>query len=403
MIRGVRSQDDEVRGLVEELATTKDPRALWPRITEIVGRGEPELLHELTRAIADNASRFGSNPWVLESTLDEIERVLALTPGLANAASLARILRVPRTKVGSKDELARVRFAASLLASAQERSVLTTMLEERGKDPASEELLACWLQEAVVRADTFFEERLATDLWKRLKAKSHPLAVLPLELDEVEVGFRGYVPRYELHAARVAPPRRPSRPPKRPRLVHDRDGSPLTHEEVLDPKELEPLSAAVRGWQESSNGRVEVHVYCFGRRCLEGEVTPEFLSSLGVNCTQGQAAEAATPDAAPLVSTIALARALNVLFAAAANGGAYGGARRGAYGRLEAWTTIGALAGVSITSGLDKVIKAAEASSWLEIDATSFPWFDRVAWDLGLCVLRPDGHSLAVLAATDTD
>lgn len=399
MIRPVQTPDDEVRALVDELAETKDPRALWPRITEIVGRGEPQLLEHLTQEIARSAQRFGAHPWVLESTLDEIERVLALTPGLANAEVLGRILRIPRAKVGSKEEQARVRFAASLLASAQERAVFLTMLEERGKDEASEELLSTWLQESVVRGDSFVDERLALELWRRLKAKNHPLSILPLELDEVESGLRGYVPRYELYAARVAPPRRPSRPPRRPRLVHDRDGAPLTHEEVLDPRELEPIGAAVRGWQESSNGRVEIHVYCFGRRCLEGEVTGDFLNSLGLSCVRGQA----PAELGPTVTAIPLTRAINVLFAAAANGGAYGGARRGAYGRLDAWTSIAALCGTPMSVGFDKIIKAAESSSWLELEVASYPWFDRVAWDLGLCVLRPDERSLAVLAATDTD
>lgn len=398
MMRNVRTPDDEARALVDELAETKDPRALWPRITEIVARGEPEILEQLTEELKRSAQRFGAHPWVLESTFDEIERVLALTPGLANAEVLGRIVREPRTRPGSKEEQGRVRFAASLLASAQERAVFSTMLEACGKDEASEELLASWLQESVVRGDSFIDERLAVELWRRLKTKAHPLSVLPLELDEVEAGLRAYVPRYELHAARVAPPRRPSRPPRRPRLVHDRDGAPLTHEEVLDPRELEPIGAAVRGWQESSNGRVEIHVYCFGRRCLEGEVTGEFLSSLGLSCVRGQ-----TPAEGPTVSGVPVTRAINVLFASSANGGAYGGARRGAYGRLEAWTSIAALCGTPMSAGYDKIIKAAESSSWLELDTSNYPWFDRVAWDLGLCVLRPDERSLAVLAATDTD
>jgi hypothetical protein len=30
-------------------------------------------------------------------------------------------------------------------------------------------------------------------------------------------------------------------------------------------------------------------------------------------------------------------------------------------------------------------------------------WFDLVAWDLAVAVLRPDGHEIAVLSATDSD
>ena len=40
--------------------------------------------------------------------------------------------------------------------------------------------------------------------------------------------------------------------------------------------------------------------------------------------------------------------------------------------------------------------------SWFSFEAES-EWFYNVAWDLALAVLRPDGRSLAILAATDTD
>jgi hypothetical protein len=399
MIRRLPVPDEEeVRSLLEELAGTRDPRALWPRITEIVARKEPKLLLQFALGIENEASRFSANPWVAESTLDEIERVLALTPGYANAEVLTKILRIPRGKLSNKDEYARIRFAASLLASAQDREVMLRTLGERTLDEVTDELFACWLQEAVVRGDELEAEPRARELWRRLKARNHPLSALPLMLDELELGLRGYVPRYELHTSRVAPPRRPSRPPRRPRLVHDRDGAPLTHEAILDLKELEAIRAAPRGWQESSNGRLEVQIFGFGRRCLETEITTDFLASLGVNCSQGQEGENG-----PGLSIIAVSRALNVLFAASANGGAYGGARRGAYGRLDAWSSVAGLAGMMLEAGFEKIIKTAEASSWLELDTASLPWFERVAWDLGLCVLRPDGHSLAILAATDTD
>ena len=45
---------------------------------------------------------------------------------------------------------------------------------------------------------------------------------------------------------------------------------------------------------------------------------------------------------------------------------------------------------------------AAAAARWLGF-ACDAPWFERVAWDVGLAAVREDGRSLAVLAVTDTD
>ena len=61
------------------------------------------------------------------------------------------------------------------------------------------------------------------------------------------------------------------------------------------------------------------------------------------------------------------------------------------------------MTGETLAHGLDRVIRAAEASSWLELDVSSATWFDRVAWDFGFVVLPANGSTLAVLAATDTD
>lgn len=398
--RPVASLEDEIRAFVDDIAVTKDARSTWPRISEYVARGEPDVLLHVTRALIEERDAAQGSPWVRDQVLDEIERVLALTPGLNNASTLARILKIPRVtdQRGSEAEAQRTRSAASLLASAQDRNVLTTLLKELGRDPACSELLACWLQESIVRGESFHEERDAIELWRRLSNAGHPLAVLPLDLDEVEMALRGYVPRYELGTSRTPPPRRPSRPLRRPRLVHDRDGSILTHDEMVDAERLLAISSAVRGWKDSSNGRIETRLYSFGRRCLEGEVTPEFLRNLGVRCVQTRPG-----DEDPVLSQINFGRVVNLLFAAAANGGAYGGARRGAYGRLEAWKSIAGLAGAPLSAGFERVIRVAEASSWLEIDVSTATWFDRVAWHFGLIVLSGSGSELAVLAATDTD
>ena len=80
-----------------------------------------------------------------------------------------------------------------------------------------------------------------------------------------------------------------------------------------------------------------------------------------------------------------------ILFGAAANGGAYDSGLGGAYGRAATWRSVRALAGGSHVG-----------CAWWIFDAAN-DWFQRVAWDLGVACLRPGGHVMAVLAATDTD
>lgn len=80
-----------------------------------------------------------------------------------------------------------------------------------------------------------------------------------------------------------------------------------------------------------------------------------------------------------------------MVFGAAANGGAYDSGLGGAYGRAATWRSLSALAGGSHVG-----------CAWWIFDAAN-DWFHRVTWDLGVVCLRPGGHVMAVLAATDTD
>jgi hypothetical protein len=49
-----------------------------------------------------------------------------------------------------------------------------------------------------------------------------------------------------------------------------------------------------------------------------------------------------------------------------------------------------------------EVQDAAELCGWFSFEAAT-RWFNNIAWDIGLVVIRPNRTSLAVLAATDTD
>ncbi len=99
---------------------------------------------------------------------------------------------------------------------------------------------------------------------------------------------------------------------------------------------------------------------------------------------------------------VALAAVLNLLFSAAANGGAYNSGHFAAFGRLETWQTVAGLIGSPEGASFQEVAALAEQCTWFLFDAASH-WFSQVAWDIGASVLRADGRSLAILAATDTD
>jgi hypothetical protein len=102
------------------------------------------------------------------------------------------------------------------------------------------------------------------------------------------------------------------------------------------------------------------------------------------------------------VSAISPDRAWQVLFAAASTGAAYNSGLRGAYGRLAAWQSLGALAGAPQNAPFAETEALVQQSTWYGFEADT-KWFEQVAWDIGLVALAPGRRGLAVLAATDTD
>jgi hypothetical protein len=90
------------------------------------------------------------------------------------------------------------------------------------------------------------------------------------------------------------------------------------------------------------------------------------------------------------------------VFAAASTGGAYNHGEHGAYGRLLAWRSLAALAHAPQDASPADIQTLAERCSWYTFAGAS-PWFEQVAWDIGLATVSPDRRHLAILAATDTD
>jgi hypothetical protein len=156
------------------------------------------------------------------------------------------------------------------------------------------------------------------------------------------------------------------------------------------------MTVVVDQWVNGSNGQVEARLFEFDRPLAETDVSTPFLLSLGLDALAGE-------EAGELgVSVISPSNALSILFSAASTGGAYTRGRHGAYGRLDSWTSMGALVGASAGDPIENLAKQSKECLWLSVDPT-IGWFCQVAWDFGLICVRPDRRSLAALMATDTD
>ncbi|MFE5549561.1 DUF6183 family protein [Streptomyces sp. NPDC056534] len=158
------------------------------------------------------------------------------------------------------------------------------------------------------------------------------------------------------------------------------------------------MATAVANWVEESCGLVEARVFSLAAP-LEAESVPSALLTLELECLHGMEEQAAALSAA----ACSPAQAWRVLFAAASAGGAYNSGSYGAYGRLAAWRSLGALAGSPESSTFGAIEARARECIWHGFSAGT-EWFARVAWNIGLAALSPDRRRLPYwLRPTPTD
>jgi hypothetical protein len=150
------------------------------------------------------------------------------------------------------------------------------------------------------------------------------------------------------------------------------------------------LASPFATWLEQSNATVDAYIFEFDAPQDVSTIHPDNLRTLGVGSMAGL--QALRPTSLDAVCA--------QLFAAAAYGGAHDIGLGGGYGRLTMWQSVAALAGVPFTT-IEHVSAHAAECTWWYFDGT--PWFNAVAWDIGLIALRNDRRSMAVLAATDSD
>jgi uncharacterized protein (TIGR02996 family) len=251
---------------------------------------------------------------------------------------------------------------------------------------------SCLLHELVVRGRGHAALPDALAHAARMKECVHPLAWLPTRLLSADAFLPTLAVRFQPNGAHD------------PATTFGYGGAleaiavPLDAPRVVANEELPPESpvfAAIRSWVTDSNGRLEGRVFRLDRELDASTVSRLWFTRLPADSVGGSIVGTSW-----FVNRLASANALALLFAAAQTGGAYSRGEFGAYGRLHAWQSLGALAGCAPDARAEDVLQEVERCEWFSFGGSS--WFDGVI-DLGAICVRADRRTLALLAASDTD
>ena len=382
---------------VESLKGIRDWNEQLQQVERWAASGEVERLWEIAHLLETPGSSSLS-PLVSEAIFDHIETALALTPGVACATMLFRLAALPRRHTvqpwRTRPEAWRQAYLATLLASGQKAETLAALFTCGTDDSDQQDLLACLAQEMVVRHIPV--EGVGTSGFSAsdVVRASRPLSWLPLALVSGEEELAWFLPRRKFRGSSCGAPFGPDTPEERHAEPQPTGDAFAAAVEVL-PSTTAPTEA-VANWLHESNGKAESRLFVLDGSVEPAEISITTLIGLGLECLKGAEREDVR------LRRAALADVLNVLFSAAANGGAYSSGHFAAFGRQEMWRSVAGLAGSSEGASFQEVGAQAEQCNWFLFDAAS-DWFYQVAWDMGVLVLRPNRRSLAVLAATDTD
>lgn len=392
--------EHEIRGDVEALvdgirrsASLDDHNRTYAVIDGWAAEGRARALVALADALeAAAAAATGPSQDALEAAADRLEQALVRPVGPANVDALLRVLARARVHSvhGPQRSEARVRALASRLGASHDRHSLLAAIARAPRGP-HDELLACWMHEAILRGAALEHEPVAIDFQRSLAERGHALGELPLARLASEAGLARYLPRYGRDVVAQAMAPGADAPASGPLA----DAPPVTAPHarpIADDAMLERVASAVEPWVNGSNGKLEANAFELVPPL--GDVVPGawLVRALPLACLDGRDLR---------VERAELSRICSVLFSAS-SGGAYSSGLGGAYGRRAVWTSVAALAGAPATMPVVEVDALAARCAWLTFRAHSGWWYD-VAWDLGVLAVRAGGGSVAVLAATDTD
>lgn len=393
---------NEIEKVIESLAKLSAPEdvsEVYAVVDRLNAEGRTTELLELAAAIERACDATGAAKLPYEAVADHVEEVLALTAGKDHVDAVLGLLAKDRTRSVQRPRPldVRVRAFASRLAHGQSKDTLLSAIARAGDKKESTEVLACWVQESVLRGAGLDGDEVAVAFQAKLAAAGHPLGSLPLALLEAESEAPTYMPMYGENAISKAVQRLASGPTSARTMPPPGEQKVPAATPIEDAALVERLREAVVPWAASagSNGKAEAKVFRLDPPLNRGALGRWLLRALPLESLEGETELSA--------ERCNVAAVWGALFAAAANGGAYTTGLGGAYGRRAAWTSLAALVDAPALASLHEIDEQTHACGFMMFSAPAGGWWNDIAWDIGVLAVREGGATVAVLAATDAD
>ncbi len=368
---------------VETLMRVKDVNGHYAFIESCVKRGDLDTLRDLFVRTREQCS-FGPSDWAPRAACERIVDAFALTAGCDNAIAVLELTQIALDLGNSPHR--RLAAVISKLVAAQSAQVIDRLLDNEIELESN----ALILHEAVARGKVSSSSTAAQKAAQRLASHGHALSVLPLRLLDLESEL--ILPNYAIGSSGTAIPFGP---------FHDKmnngfatiDGEAMVTETTTHGRAMR-ICAAVKNWQDESNGQVEARTFSVRNATLLAEIPP-LLADLGLDSIRPS-------DSGIFHTEVSVNDVFTVLFSAASTGGAYNYGEFAAYGRLSAWRSLSGLVGCDESSPIDDIALRAAECGWCLFGSSS-DWYYQVAWDIGIACANTTSDELAILAATDTD
>lgn len=357
--------------------------------------GQAASLRDLALAVDAQADTLHIPARAVYEVMQRTEYLLAFTPGLDFVDALFRLLVVPnktRYSLTPSPEM-RVRMPASILASVQADAVLLDAFTRYQHDAVHRELLACLLQELVLRQrSSIVTDPVVMAFWNSLQAQKHPLAWLPLTLFPVENHLP--LPTYtqdhynldtwtfEADCKQYAQ-----------LLSYEKLSAPPDVDEVTTFAAKKLIMSAVAAWTSEFDNNVEARIFRVTHDITEAMLPAIVRHYLPLDCLKDADQSHITMAALPQQIIF------KTLFQAASFGAARPTMIFNAYGRLATWQSLAGLVGLTTSASVDMINQQVQAAQWYTFACDS-PWFMHKGYDLRLLALHLDHRVLAILAAT---